>query len=216
MRASRAIRLSRTAHALQPAQFATAVRPGPSSHPPALSAPQLSLLLRISSLWGANSFLLPPGAAAWAGSGWMCRVYLTASLGFLQPFCACTTLLMLTAALRWVLGKDGIGAAATVGYRWRSAHRKWCRRWSALRPGVRSCARKSHPGMQSTRHGSITNAGLLDCQLLQPAAPARGAAAPQRTVAGPRAAVHAAGSRGTGGDCLAGARGAVAGRARGG
>ncbi|KAL4421765.1 hypothetical protein ABPG77_009748 [Micractinium sp. CCAP 211/92] len=59
----------------------------------------LSLLLRISSLWGANSFLLPPGAAAWAGSGWMCRIYLTASLGFLQPFCACTTLLMLTAAL---------------------------------------------------------------------------------------------------------------------
>ncbi|KAL4431463.1 hypothetical protein ABPG75_006719 [Micractinium tetrahymenae] len=59
----------------------------------------LSLLLRVSSLWGANSFLLPPGAAAWAGSGWMCRIYLTASLGFLHPFCACTTLLMLTAAL---------------------------------------------------------------------------------------------------------------------
>lgn len=61
---------------------------------------QLSLLLRVSSLWGANSFLLPAGVRAWTGSGWMCRIYLTASLGVLHPLCAFTTLLMLTAALR--------------------------------------------------------------------------------------------------------------------
>ena len=79
--------------------------------PPSL-LPQLSLLLRISSLWGSNSFLLPPGAAAWAGAGWMGRIYLTASLGFLHPFCACTTLLMLTAALRWALAA---GAASGLG-----------------------------------------------------------------------------------------------------
>lgn len=97
--------------------------------------PQLSLLLRISSLWGANSFLLPPGAAAWAGSGWMCRIYLTASLGFLQPFCACTTLLMLTAALRWVLvGHPGSRGSETVaGGCWRAGCER-CRHQAAGSP----------------------------------------------------------------------------------
>lgn len=30
-----------------------------------------------------------------------CRIYLTAALGVMQPLCAFTALLMLTAALRW-------------------------------------------------------------------------------------------------------------------
>ncbi|PSC74385.1 P-loop containing nucleoside triphosphate hydrolase isoform B [Micractinium conductrix] len=59
----------------------------------------LSLLLRVSSLWGANSFVLPAGVRAWTGAGWMCRIFLTAGLGVLHPLCACLTLLMLKAAL---------------------------------------------------------------------------------------------------------------------
>ena len=61
---------------------------------------QLSQLLRVSSIWGANSFLLPARVTAWTGYGWMCRVYLTLSLGVLHPLCAFTALLMLTSALR--------------------------------------------------------------------------------------------------------------------
>ena len=76
----------------------------PIHAPPLLHPPfplQLSQLLRVSSIWGANSFLLPPRVTAWTGAGWMCRIYLTLSLGVLHPLCAFTALLMLTAALRW-------------------------------------------------------------------------------------------------------------------
>lgn len=72
--------------------------PNPCCPPPC--HPQLSLLLRVSSLWGANSFVLPAGVRAWTGAGWMCRIFLTAGLGVLHPLCACLTLLMLKAALR--------------------------------------------------------------------------------------------------------------------
>ena len=81
-------------------------RTSPAASPPCLLLPppcplQLSQLLRVSSIWGANSFLLPPRVTAWTGAGWMCRIYLTLSLGVLHPLCAFTALLMLTAALRW-------------------------------------------------------------------------------------------------------------------
>lgn len=112
------------------------------------AALSLSLLLRVSLLWGPNSLLFPASITSWTGAGWMCRwvlrchckhaspqallaahplamrpgtsvliflqrafdppyllrsprrIYLTVSLGVLQPLCAFTALLMLTAALR--------------------------------------------------------------------------------------------------------------------
>ncbi|EFN51571.1 hypothetical protein CHLNCDRAFT_140060 [Chlorella variabilis] len=57
----------------------------------------VSQLLRVSILWGANSVVLPQSITSWTGAGWM--IYLTVSLGLLQPLCAFTALLMLTAAL---------------------------------------------------------------------------------------------------------------------
>lgn len=46
------------------------------SCPPAflfLPCPQLSPLLRVSRLWGANSFVFSDGVTSWTGAGWMCR-----------------------------------------------------------------------------------------------------------------------------------------------
>lgn len=40
---------------------------------PACTRPQLSPLLRVSSLWGANSLLFGRRVTAWTGAGWMCR-----------------------------------------------------------------------------------------------------------------------------------------------
>ena len=62
---------------------------------------QLTPLLRLSSLWGANSLIFSASVTAWTGAGWMCRIYLTVGLGLLQPLCACFVLVMLAAGLRW-------------------------------------------------------------------------------------------------------------------
>lgn len=47
----------------------TAVRLAPAPR----ARPQLSPLLRVSSLWGANSLLFGRSVTAWTGAGWMCR-----------------------------------------------------------------------------------------------------------------------------------------------
>ena len=52
--------------------------PPAASHscPPAFlppPCPQLSPLLRVSRLWGANSFVFSSGVTSWTGAGWMCR-----------------------------------------------------------------------------------------------------------------------------------------------
>ncbi|GAB4816345.1 hypothetical protein N2152v2_003391 [Parachlorella kessleri] len=59
-----------------------------------------SQLLRVSSVWGANSFIFPDLVTDWTGAGWFCRIYLTAALGFFQPFCSLLALLMLTGVTR--------------------------------------------------------------------------------------------------------------------
>ena len=64
---------------------------------------QASQLLRVSSVWGTNSFIFPDLVTDWTGSGWFCRIYLTAALGFFQPFCSLLALLMLTGVTRWPL-----------------------------------------------------------------------------------------------------------------
>ena len=55
---------------------ATAIRPAAFLSPPAFLppfCPQLSPLLRVSRLWGANSLVFSEGVTSWTGSGWMCR-----------------------------------------------------------------------------------------------------------------------------------------------
>ena len=42
--------------------------------------PQVSQLLRVSILWGANSVVLPQSITSWTGAGWMCRCVAPASL----------------------------------------------------------------------------------------------------------------------------------------
>lgn len=55
-------------------------------------------LLRLSTLWGTGSVVFPTSLTDWTGDGWMCRIYLTLSLGILQPLCALSTLLLFSAA----------------------------------------------------------------------------------------------------------------------
>lgn len=62
---------------------------------------QACQILRLGTLWGSNSIILPAVVTDWTGSGWLCRVYLSAALGFFQPFCSIFTLVMLAAAVRY-------------------------------------------------------------------------------------------------------------------
>lgn len=55
-------------------------------------------LLRLSTLWGTGSVVFPTSFTNWTGDGWMCRIYLTLSLGILQPLCSLSTLLLFSAA----------------------------------------------------------------------------------------------------------------------
>lgn len=63
-------------------------------------------MLRLTSLWGASSVVFGGGVTAWTSSGWMCRAYLAASLGVLQPLCSLTTLLLIATAVSRKFGPD--------------------------------------------------------------------------------------------------------------
>lgn len=57
-------------------------------------------VLWLSTIWGATSVIFPSSITGWTGAGWMCRIYLTATLGILQPLCTLITLFMFAAANR--------------------------------------------------------------------------------------------------------------------
>ncbi len=61
---------------------------------------QAAQLLRLGSVWGKNSIIFPDIVTDWTAAGWFCRIYLTAALGFFQPFCSLMTLLMFVGVVR--------------------------------------------------------------------------------------------------------------------
>jgi hypothetical protein len=61
---------------------------------------QASQVLRLNSIWGGDSLVFPDSVTDWSSAGWMCRIYLTISLGILQPLLTFTTLLMFAAGVR--------------------------------------------------------------------------------------------------------------------
>ena len=68
---------------------------------------QVSQLLRLNRAWSAGSFIpFPATVSHWASGGWLCRAYLVASLGVLQPLCMFTALFICAASVRCVREVD--------------------------------------------------------------------------------------------------------------
>lgn len=57
-------------------------------------------ILRLPLLWGPNSVVAPSKVTAWTSQGWLCRIYLTSSLGIACPMVCWLALFLLTGALR--------------------------------------------------------------------------------------------------------------------
>lgn len=58
---------------------------------------QVLQILRLNIIWGPYSLFAPPQVTNWTGAGWLCRIYLTASLGLLAPFIAWFTFFLVLA-----------------------------------------------------------------------------------------------------------------------
>ena len=57
-------------------------------------AVQVSQWLKMEMVWRYASDILPGGFQQWAQDGRLCRLYLTISVGLLEPFCAIAGLLL--------------------------------------------------------------------------------------------------------------------------
>ena len=57
-------------------------------------------ILRLPLLWGPNSVVAPSNVTAWTSQGWLCRIYLTASLGVACPIVCWLAFFLLTGSLR--------------------------------------------------------------------------------------------------------------------
>ena len=66
-------------------------------HPPTQTLQSLRLM---SLFWGPTSIVSPPSLTNWSGAGWLCRIYITASLGVFGPLAACFTLFFFITAIR--------------------------------------------------------------------------------------------------------------------
>lgn len=61
---------------------------------------QICQTLRLDNIWGSNSIILPSYTAQWLAQGWLCRVYLTATLGVTAPLVAFISLQILATGVR--------------------------------------------------------------------------------------------------------------------
>ena len=61
---------------------------------------QLSQCLRLAAFWGPGSHIFPSHVTRWTGQGVLCRVYICASLGVLEPLFLTTVVLLCRGPLR--------------------------------------------------------------------------------------------------------------------
>jgi hypothetical protein len=54
-------------------------------------------ILRLALLWGPYSIVAPQHVTSWTGSGWLCRIYITAALGIAAPLSSWFFLFLLAA-----------------------------------------------------------------------------------------------------------------------
>ena len=61
---------------------------------------QLSQWLRLAAFWGPGSRIFPSHVTQWTSQGVLCRVYICASLGVLEPLFLTTVVLLCRGPLR--------------------------------------------------------------------------------------------------------------------
>ena len=64
---------------------------------------QLSQWLRLAGFWAPGSHVFPSHVTQWTGGGALCRIYLCASLGVLEPLFLTTVVLLCRGPLRYLL-----------------------------------------------------------------------------------------------------------------
>ena len=73
---------------------------------------QVSQLLRLSLFWSSTSPFVPQKVQRWNSDGKLCRIYLSVSLGLLEPFFLITALLLCGSTLRWLYTSNSKSSSA--------------------------------------------------------------------------------------------------------
>ena len=73
---------------------------------------QLSQWLRLAGFWAPGSPVFPGHVTQWTGRGALCRIYLCASLGVLEPLFLTTVVLLCRGPLRYLLLRCPCGRGA--------------------------------------------------------------------------------------------------------